>query len=672
MLGTLGLVLALGWAPSPCRAEEESFSPFRITDVDGSVSLQYQLDRSSTPPWPSAAPGRASAQSDQRAAAVVSVATRGFVYHPNLLALDIGFSTTAQRSRFANEVLGVQSQNSDSRTLYDLSLRATVLRDKPYTGSVFYEHLNPTVSVGPALVMLQESTRKGLQLSLLAPVTPVPMTLELTRQRTLGSGSDRVVDDQADRYSLTADRTFGPLGSTRFRIDGSTLDSQSGSVNLPIVHASSNNLSAGLDTRLQFGKENRYRVSNLITFGSLRYGLGLSLPEDRRDLRGLLDLRARHSAQLQSYASVEFVKADQGALHSRTQTVSGGASWSPVRDLASTLEVRQENVGTTDYSSSSRVVSGSTDYQWSLAGGRARAGYALRYDDRNQSAASLTAPIIGERHALAGVVLVALDRQRVVAGSVRVSNEARTQAFVEGRDYLLSVIGVQTRLQRLVTGDLTDDQTVLVDYAFETGGSFGSSQLDQTINLSWSWHNRISVFTRFFNSTPRLTAGIPLLTLNAVRSTTVGAHAELPLSRVWNVGGNVEHEDHRETILSFKRNAGDLFVQWEEALFGQGGIRVGVRRQRVTYDAIAQDVDLTGYDVRYRVFTTSGLEVQADWSSDTDVGSAVRRQHSFGSLRARWSYRQLLMTLSVTRAYERQGSLQTMHTIGQCLLQRYF
>jgi hypothetical protein len=213
---------------------------------------------------------------------------------------------------------------------------------------------------------------------------------------------------------------------------------------------------------------------------------------------------------------------------------------------------------------------------------------------------------------------------------------------------------------------------VLVDYAVETGGSFESTQLDQSLSLFWAWDNRISFSARWFDSEPRVTAGVPLLTLNTVRSRTLRAQTEWPLTDLLSVGGNLEHEDRRETIQPYQRVSAEAFAQWEEALFGPGGIRLGVRRQRVAYTDSPQDVDLTAWDFRYHLFTLEGVDVQADWTSERDAGTLVKRRRDFGSLRARWRYRQLLMTLSVTRAHEVQDLFETTRTVGQWMLRREF
>jgi len=655
----------------PACAQDEEFAPFRITDVHGSVSLRVDRDTSDTNAGTGVG-GADSSQLDQRSALAVRLATRSFVYHPNFLSLDVDFGPILQHARFVSDAGGVRSETSDRSSLYDLSVHANFLRERPYPAEVYYEHLNPTVSLGPAAVVRQENERRGIRLALLDPITPVPMRVEWDRLRSTGSGAGRIVDEDTERYVFVADRALSGIGSTQLRIDGNRFDSQSGSVALPVTRSVNRTLTAGLDTRLRFGEEGKFGLTNLITFNSLDYVQGLSVPADRRDARFFFDFRTRHSDAIQSHAALDVSRVDQGAIRNRTRATAAGVTWWPVTDLSASMEVRDESIDTTELDTSSFGVTASLDGQWDLAGGRAQVGYTVRLSDHSQRAAVTTAAVIGERLTLSGVALVPLERTRVVGGSVQVFNEARTQAFIEGRDYLISVIGVQTRLQRIASGDIVDGQVVLVDYSFDTGGTFDSTQADQALSLLWSWRNRFSVYARCSDSPPQVTAGVPLLALNTVHARTIGARADLPLGVLWVVGGSIEREDRDETILPFKRESADAYLVWEEALLGQGGMRVGARRQRIDYESSSQDVRLTGYDFRYWVLTPWGVELQADWSTEKDVGAPQVRRRDFGSLRARWSYRQLWMTLSLTRTREEQGPVRTTRTLGRWLLQRDF
>jgi len=93
---------------------------------------------------------------------------------------------------------------------------------------------------------------------------------------------------------------------------------------------------------------------------------------------------------------------------------------------------------------------------------------------------------------------------------------------------VVSVVGLQTRLQRLVGGNLLDGQDVLVDYAFDVGGTFALKQTDQTLNVDWSLGNTLSLYFRYLDSAPRLASGAPTTPLNAVQSMLYGLRADGP------------------------------------------------------------------------------------------------------------------------------------------------
>ena len=269
-----------------------------------------------------------------------------------------------QRQSFASDTSSDQSKGA----LYNLTGRATILRDKPYRGSVFYDHLNPTLSVSPGQVLTQQNTRYGFDMSILGPVTPVPVYVDATRTHSQGRGVDRIIEDMLDRLNFKATRSFGALGATQ------------------------------------------------------------------------------------------------------------------------------------------------------------------------------------------------------------VQYQSTKQASISGSDYTITVVGLETRLQRLIGGNIVDGQEVLVDYSYDVGGTYAYAQSDQTLNINWSLRNYVSVYLRYIESTPRLTSGSPTFQLNTVRGSLYGVRADMPLKTPFesSVGGSFESEDRRETISPYTRVASDVYVQSEDPFFGSG------------------------------------------------------------------------------------------------------
>ena len=643
-----------------CGAQE--IAPFRLTGVEGYVSARYLRDEFTTQQ-----PGARSRQALGDLREEVFVMTHSYVYHPNFLTLDIGAGPILQRGRFSAD----SGDTSSSGTLYNLSARAAFLRDKPYRGSLFYEHLNPTLAVSPGSVMTQGNTRYGFDFSMLAPV---PVNVDGTRSRTQGSGADRIVDDRIDQFNLRASQPIGRLGTTQFRYQSTRQDSMSGSPNLPVQRTNFDRRNYQLDTRLRFGARQEYDLFNLLAFDTQAYSISQGVLPERKDRRFLLDLRGRHSERLNSFGTYNFSSTDQGDQSSTFNAGSAGLSYSPANDLTLQLGARADDNRTTQFAVRSQGADGSVQYKRSLGPGVVSASYALRYDRRDQRAAAPQANIIGESVTLTGTSPIALSQQRVIAGSVVVSNVARTKTFTEGFDYLLSVLGLQTRLQRLVGGNILDGQNVLVDYTFDVGGTFAFNQTDHTLNVNWGLASYVNVYFRYLDSSPQLTSGAPTTPLNAIQSTLYGARADVPLNLPLEpvLGGSYEQENRRETIAPYRRQQHEVYVQTEEPFFGRGNIRVSARGANQEFENSAQSVRLAGYGLSLWTRHPLGIDLSANMSYERDTGGGVPRTRLLTTARAQWRYRRASVTMDFTRTRETQGAFERNRTLAQILLRRDF
>ena len=649
----------------------QEIAPFRFTGVEGYTTTRYLHDNYSTAqPAGGLGAGLQSRQGQTSLRQEAFVMTHSYVYHPNLLSLDIGGGPILQTGSSSTD-------SSDTRIrgeLYNFTGRATFLRDKPYQGSAFFEHLNPTLNVAPGQVLAQENTRYGFDFSLLAPVTTVPIHLDATRSHFQASGSDRIVDDQIDRLNLRATKSYGTLGDTQFHYQSTRQESLSGSPNLPVQGSTSSSQGFNADSRFKFGNERQYDLTNMVAINTQSFTLGRGALAERRDMRMFFDARARHSDQIHTFGTYNFSTSGQGELGTTVNTAAAGVNYWPIPDLATTLGARGEQNRTTEFVAQSRGLDGSARYRLPLPVGIAQASYALRHDQREQQAVAGLTPVIGERITLTGTTTVTLAHQRITGSSVVVSNASRTQTLVEGRDYALSVVGIETRLQRLVGGNIVDGQEVLVDYSYDVGGSFAYQETAQTLSFNWSLLSYLNIYLRHFNSAPRLTAGTSTFLLNAIQSSLYGARVDVPLRRPFEImlGGSLEGESRQETIAPYRREAQDVYVQAEDPFFGIGNFRLSAHRARVDYENSLQNVNLKGYDIRFSSRTWFGLDVSADANFETDTGTPVTRSRSLASIKAQWRYSKVNLTAELSRSNETQGAVERTRDLIQILMRRDF
>ena len=657
-------------ASAPLRLKSASeIAPFRIIGIDGYVKARYLTDDSSSVGTAGGTPVRAT---QSNLSEEIYLMTHSYIYHPSLLLLDLGGGPIIDKSQDGGDGVGTSAR----RQMFNLNGRATFLRDKPYTGALFYDRSNQTQSMGPAQQMFNENTRYGATFSLLSPVTPVPMQVELTRSTSQGKGAEQVMDDRIDQLRIKMDATISKLGGSTFQFVGTRQDSASGSSGLPIQASRSSSDRANLDTRLKFGSTNEYELSNAVALNRSSFTGGQGSLANQKDASFGLDLRARHSEELQTYGRYNLNASRQDDQSMTLNAASAGLSYRVNPDLSGALAVRGEVNRASQLSSTFYAIDGSAQYRQTLPLGQATAGYNVSYSQRDQQATSLQTKMLGEHVTLGSTSFVSLSKPQIIAGTVVATNLTRTQTFVEGGDYLLSQIGLELRIQRLIGGNILDGQEVLIDYDYSSGGSYAASQLDNTLSLSWSYKSYLNFFVRHLTSTPRLESGSPTSPLNSVNSTFYGARTDIPLSLLTQeflLGGSAEREVRRETISSYRRANLEAYVQTDLPLVRSGNIHIGARQMQVNYeDSPLQAVKLTAVDIRLWARIGYGIDLSAEASRHRDTGAPELREGSAASIRAQWRQRKLLWTLDLTRVHDAQGLAERTRTYGQLLLRRDF
>lgn len=653
----LGLVSKGVWA--------EEIAPFRITGTDGYATLRYLQDDYGAATGDGMSSNSQQQQRDLRMDVFLN--GHGYVYHPNFLSLDVGGGPILQRQQYAANAGSAAYTGKQ----YNLSVKASFLKDKPYRGSLFYDHLNPTQSVAPGQVITQENQRYGGDFSLLAPISPVPLNFSFSHGESNGKGADRVVNDNTDQYSLRLSRSFGALGNTQLQYQSQRQSSLSGSSLLPI-QASRNN-SDGLNVDSRFQLRSNLDLTQLFSMNRRTYVSGALHVPAQSDMRVMLDLRHRYSTDLQEYLTVNSSRNHQGSVDSTQQSVGGGLYFRPDPGLELTAGARGETSQTDSFTSQTRSANGSVNYQQALWDGVLQTGYSAAIDWRSQQASSASTPIFGEAVTLTGTQYAALSRNNVTKDSITVTNNTRTQVFAENVDYLLTVVGAETRIQRLLGGGILDGEQVLVDYRYDVGGTYAYRQVDQNVSVGWSYGRYLSFSLRHLDSKPVLVSGQTIFPFNVVSSTVWGMRAEIPLATLgWSVGGGYEREERQETLAPFQRSSSDAYLQNDDPLPAFANVRLGMRRTRVDYGNASQNVNMTGYDFRYGARPGFGWDVSATANVERDDGGMLPRRRMDAALNAQWRERKLSMTFSFMRTRETQGEVQRTRSLLQWQLRRDF
>lgn len=660
--------------------ETPDIAPFRMTGIEGYALGRYWRDDTdtATDPGTGTQPTFNSRQILTNLSGDFFVMTHSYVYHPNLLLLDLGAGPVLYRQSYSAN----GNDTTSNRATYNLSARATFLRDKPYRGGLFYERTNDSYPVGPSQSLLTENTRYGFDASVLAPVTPVPIQLDGTHNRSQGKGTEQIIDERVDDLNLRAEREWGGLGKSFFRYQGIQDDSMSGSVGLPIQSTRSKTNRVELNTDLHFGGRKEYDLNNAVSLYTLEQSGTQGTIVDMRQLRFDVNLRARPNEALQTRARYQFDGQDQNTQSGSDQTtriniLDAGVTYQANPNLSATLDAIATFTRSTPYTANQTGSSGSVNYRHALPLGEIGASYSFNYLRRDQNATESMAQMIGERITLSGTTWVNLRRPQIILSTVVVSNLTRTQTYAEGRDYALQVIGLATQIQRLVGGAIVDGQEVLVDYDYDTGGTYALRELDNSVELRWNYQNFFSVYARYFDAAPHVISGTPTSPLNPTTSSIYGTRADVPfnlLAQQATVGGFAEWEDRREAIAPYRRTTFNGYAETTLPMIARGGIRLGVQQQNTRYDFTPdQNVDEITYNLRLWARFRNGLDLSLDATRTRDTGSPqVTREYTNAVAKASWRVRRFLLTAYLARTKESQGATEQTHTRAQIDLRRDF
>jgi len=653
--GLISSLAAIVLSAVPAATMATEIKTFRLTDVDSELALRYLFDEQTFYQTGT------KTQQDTRPTFQEEyiIDTNSYVFHPNLLSMELGASLLFDQSRYAT----LDEESSNNEQLLGYNARLDFLKKKAYPVSVYYDKRNPTVSVGLGGRFLQENIKYGTEMALLQPLSPVQVSLTAYRQLTRGEGFDQLIDDNLEHAQLRLYRPYGKGNHAQLSYQIDNRDSRTGSPNLPITSRTTSTTSAYFDSRNIFGGQ---RQVQLITNAS--YNTQQEYPK-RRELRINPMVDWQHSEGLRSFYRINYNDTVEEDIYITQGYLIGGLGYTGPENNAS-LDIHAED----NRSSSIDYVNIGSNYMLShdeaVGTGSIKISYSGSMDYRDQSSADTLFEVFGEEHEMIGTTPVTLKREFVDTASIEVWNTGRTQLYIEGLDYRLLDVGSQTQIQRMSSGNIISGQVVLVDYSYQTGGTFAMDLISNNLRLSWNPSRFYEIYVRYRDSKQKLRKGTPTIQLNSVNSLTWGARADQPFLSGINLGGEFYLENHQEDINPYYRQNYDAYI--DLPLPRLTSLRLSARRQIVDNENSIEDVDLTGYIFRLQTRPWLRARLSYESSYETDTGGSLDRTLKIQRFQLGWAFRQLSLTADASYSTEEQGVTDRQRWAIKCILSRRF
>lgn len=617
--------------------------PFQLTGYDGSVSLEYELDDLDV----TRAGGSVNQRTQNSFKEEFFVNTHSYVYHPNLLKLDAGLGMTF----YQGETDSNGTKSTLNNDLTKLSFRASLLEKKPYPSVFFYDQDNTTYSPSLGERLVQTNTRYGVNLILREPFVPLSLNLDVHREQQDGRGETQVIDSMDDVVSLQAYRSFGSEDYLQGSFRRTNHESASGSLQLPIMPISDTINDLELGGRKVFGADDQFALTTNATYTN-QTG---STPRD--DYSFMPDLRWRYSEDLDSYYQYSLSSSKQENIDSTNQYAIAGVNYRVNKEISTTGRLNWNDNRMTGVHDRRRGGQGQALYSKKLGELALRMSVGMDYELSDRESTSNTAPVVGESIVLVGLEPVLLANPYVDVTSVVVSNADRTQIFVEDIDYRLVTVGSRTSIERLATGSILDGEEVLVDYVYQTGGTFTSSEFGQAYLASVGFYDYYIVFVNYRRDDVSLVSGNPTLPLNSSSNLRYGVSVtNYPLPLRIRGNAKLEFERQREDVNPFDSTDFELSIS---APYGRRTrAQAAFRKASVDNLNSVEDSDLTSYHLSLATRPIRTLFVTAEVNNQKDTGGTLQRDTWTALVKADWRLYRLQASALADYRSEQQGDVQ--------------
>lgn len=653
-----GLFLLLVTLSPGVYAEE--IAAYKLTEIEGYVGLRYRYDGDLT----QQVSGPKSKETRSIFEEEVHILSHGYVYHPNLLKVDLGAGILFNQE----ELQTVSGSAEHDDTLYELNARLIFLEEKPYPLTLFYDKSHPSVALNVTDVFVQENEKYGMNFSLRQPVSPVTLNYEAYKQSTNGNSFTQIVDNTNTYQTLNANTNLKNGGYASLSYTKNRQKSMSGSKSLPIQPFNVTTKTTDLNTRLIFGKQRN------INFNLIATQTTQTQDRDLKELRVSPYLTWQHSKDFNSYYRYSLLEREQSSFKSQDSSIATGLNYKWNKNLYSNAELHFNENKATGLKLNNIGVSGSVTYEHKLAIGLLQFNVGLNYDnyDRVVTSQSSLVTVTDADYTLSGTTSVTLALAYIDILSIVVKRKDTNEVLTKDVDYVVvEITDKQTQIQK-INPALPASLDVLVTYDYDPGGSAAYNSLGQSYRTSLQFNDYFTAYLKYRDRQHNLKSGLPTLSLNSSDTSSYGLRVNYPFPTDIDltVGGEIFSEEHNENISSYEKSSADIFMK--VAFPYSSNLHLSMRRLQVDNLFSSEDVDLTGYMLRLRSSPAHRLTLLLQLSNDKNTGGSIPSQNRNISLTGQWRIRKLRLEFGVRKVTDTQSLIKHERTVFNVTLRRDF
>ena len=639
-----------------CATAADEVTAFRLTDFRAYLEFKYRNDLIDNE-----ATGVETEVDDTRQQIELGASTTSYVFHPKLLRMLIAGSVLSDRQTIERERITptqsgpILSSSTRDEVFLNLDANLQFLKDKPYPTTISYIRTNPIVRTGVEGSFTQESERFGVDFQL-RDVLPVDMSVNAFQDSSFGESLDRVIDFTSESVTVTARKYFSSGDRLSVEYENSSQVSRNGDPRRAIQETIRQAQRVAVTSTARLGDGDQLRIDQTASINRRD-------DPDVTDINYVPQIRWIHSDSFQTRYRYSFSQSErpQSDFRNRTEALNASLHYSPSDDVNGFI--RSEFDRSTEdnrLSQDSSGLSGRANFRHNTSNGQLNISLGVGYRKNARESQVPSIVVVEEPLTFSGTAPIGLARDFVITETIIVRNETGTQTYIEGLDYRLIQIGSVTQLERLIGGSILQDETVLIDYEAETGGTFDYTQENTTFSADYKFAEYHNVFFRYLNNRQDLTSGFSTLPFNSIEAIEVGLREQLPL-RVGGIKlfGEARYLRQNEDINPFDQRS--LLISVQAPLPFRMNFNASASRNIVENRLSDEDLDLVVYTANLTWQARRNLSIRAEGYFDEDTGGTVLRSNSRLKFGVQWRYRRVSLRLDARYEEQEQGDFANDH-----------
>ena len=422
----------------------------------------------------------------------ISAWTSGFIGHPNLISFDLS-GTFGLSQQFVES----DSENRDENPIeqiYEYDVSATLFgksstpftaysrRNESYIDRQFGDSIRSAVTEHGAFLMFREGA--------------LPTTLHYFHRTEEQTSEINPADFNLVQDTLEWQTQWAPARNQSLTWDY-TIDSikESGDLRATNSFIRQNGIATH---NLDFGENNEHNLRS--TF--FLYTESGNFPFER--LRLDEALRLRHNRDLETLYDYSIEWADREDSTQLLQRGRVGLRHHLFESLVTSADIGGSllQIDPDNFTSQELFGRVSFDYDKRVPLGRITAGLTVAGSRQDNSERGTPIAITDDTRTFGPTGIIVLDRQNIVRSSIRITDVAGIILYSEGFDYTVSAFPDRVEIRRILGGNITGGQTVLIDYSIGPEPESTITTFGNGVNLRYDieegWLSGVGIYGRYF------------------------------------------------------------------------------------------------------------------------------------------------------------------------------